>query len=199
MLGCEEPSGSRVSASSKTDVAPFAVRVGADDLVFSYVDAEGVHTTRAIADIPAGSRKQVRVDSLSLAPEERLDPSQVYLADVSQPATDGTFPTRVASRADFEALIDKLAPVPVAAADEVIIYGASWCGACRATAAFFRERGVNFVELDIEKDADAQRAMQAKLKAAGKVGSGIPVIDFRGEIVTGFDRQRLASLIDAQP
>jgi hypothetical protein len=39
--------------------------------------------------------------------------------------------------------------------------------------------------------------MQTKARRAGVRPSGIPVIDFRGTILTGFDQARLDSLIQA--
>jgi glutaredoxin len=73
---------------------------------------------------------------------------------------------------------------------------ASWCGACKAAAKYLRSRDVPFVEKDIEKDRAAASEMQAKAQAAGKTPRGVPVIDFRGTILLGFDQQALSTLID---
>jgi glutaredoxin len=75
----------------------------------------------------------------------------------------------------------------VAAAPAVIIYGASWCGPCHQAAAYLKQRGVAFVEHDIEQDSSAAREMQKKLAKAGVRGGSIPVLDVRGRILVGFD------------
>ena len=71
----------------------------------------------------------------------------------------------------------------------VIIYGASWCGACHQAAAYLKQKGVPFVEKDIEADATAAREMQSKLARAGKRGGSIPVLDVRGKVMVGFNPQ----------
>ncbi len=69
----------------------------------------------------------------------------------------------------------------------VIIYGASWCGACHEAARYLSSKGIPFVEKDIEKDGTANREMQAKLRANGLRGGSIPVIDVRGKVMVGFN------------
>jgi glutaredoxin len=72
----------------------------------------------------------------------------------------------------------------------VIIYGAEWCGACHQAAAYLRRKGIPFVEKDIEKDAQAAREMQGKLRSAGvRNGGSIPVLDVRGKVMVGFNPQ----------
>jgi glutaredoxin len=79
-------------------------------------------------------------------------------------------------------------PPPVEARPAVIIYGASWCGPCHQAAAYLKQRGVAFVEKDIEQDGSAAREMHAKLANAGMRGGSIPVIDVRGKLMVGFDQ-----------
>jgi glutaredoxin len=77
----------------------------------------------------------------------------------------------------------------------VTIYKASWCGVCRSAAAYLRSRNVAFVEKDIEKDAAANSEMQRKAHAAGQNPRGVPVIDFHGHVLMGFDQATLDRLI----
>lgn len=191
--------------------APFVVREGAEGLLFVYGDAEGIHPVERLDEVPAGARARVRVDSLTLPPERRLDPALVYVADLRSPGADGAYPVRTMPRAAFEASFggsaaeahaeappgDEGAEAPDQAAPsgDVIVYGASWCGACRSAEAFFRSRGVPFVERDIEREPGAREEMLAKARAAGIDGSSIPVIDFRGTLLRGFDPGRLDALI----
>jgi glutaredoxin len=69
----------------------------------------------------------------------------------------------------------------------VVIYGASWCGACHEAAAYLKRKGIPFVEKDIEEDGAAAREMQSKLQKSGLRGGSIPVIDVRGRVMVGFN------------
>lgn len=197
---------------------PFAVSGDLEGLMLSWFDAQGLHSASRRSEVPEHRRSQVRVDSLDVAPDQRLDPSQVYIADLRSARPDGSYAVRTMERAVFDAMVDKAAGVAInvppvtAPSDEqdpngtntangdqaapVVIYMASWCGACKGAAAYLRQRGVPFVERDIEKDRAAQNEMQRKAQAAGASPRGVPVIDFRGTIVLGFDKSRLSQLID---
>jgi glutaredoxin len=77
----------------------------------------------------------------------------------------------------------------------VIIYGASWCGACHEAVAYLKRKGIAFVEKDIEEDANAAREMQAKLARAGKRSGSIPVLDVRGKVMVGFNAREVDSAL----
>jgi glutaredoxin len=53
---------------------------------------------------------------------------------------------------------------------KVIMYSASWCGACKKAKNYFNRKGIRFTEYDIEKSARAKRQF-AQLGA-----KGVPVI-----------------------
>ncbi len=74
----------------------------------------------------------------------------------------------------------------------VIIYGAEWCGPCHQAAAYLRNKGVPFVEKNVEADSNAGKEMRAKLAKNGLHGGSIPVLDVRGKILVGFS----ASAVD---
>ncbi len=213
-VACEDepsdPAGRHNEATADTDgeevTPPFEVAGDCEGLLLVWFDDEGPHTADSRDEIPESHRDRVRVDSLRLAPEQRLDPAYVYLADLRAPRDGGRYAVRKVPREAFEALIDRAAGDSVAAAEgeqgegaidaDVVIYGADWCGACRSAARYFRQRGVAFVEKNVERDPEAHAEMQAKCRRAGVSPSGIPVIDFRGTILTGFDPTRLGALID---
>lgn len=189
---------------------PFDVKGDASGLLLVWFDASGAHTAQNRDAIPEDRRQHVRVDSLRIAPEQRLDPDHVYVADMRSARAGGEYPVRKVARDAFEAMIDAASRTAAAAAgaahpsnggDDVIIYGASWCGACKAAARFLRSRGVPFEEKDVERDASARAEMEQKARAAGVRPSGIPVIDFRGRLLLGFDQATLDQLIGpgAQP
>jgi glutaredoxin len=193
----------RASAEAGDAVKPpFAVRGELEGLLLVWFDQQGTHTASRRSDIPEASRARVRVEALNIAPSQRLDPEHVYVADLARPAGDGSYAVRVHTRGWFDAQVDAARPAPApleqaSASGGVTIYKASWCGACKATAAYLRSRNVPFVEKDIEKDAEANAEMLRKAHAAGKQPSGIPVIDFRGQIILGFDQATLDRLINS--
>ncbi len=177
---------------------PFEVREGAEDLVLTWADGEGAHTVASIADVPEAHRALVRVDSLAVPPERRLDPDRVYVADLRHAGADGAFPVRVVERAAFDAFVDGTGgdDAPAAAqAGEVVLYGASWCGACRQARSYFEQHGITYVDHDIEREPAARSEMVRKARAAGVQTSGIPIIDFRGTILSGFSPATLDRLI----
>lgn len=220
-IGCDTSSLGNVPVTQASGAAetpavvkpPFAVAGDLDGLMLGWFDAEGLHTATKRSDVPEHRRAQVRVDSLEVAPDQRLDPTLVYVADIRAALSDGSYAVRTMERAAFDALVDKAAgvavhvPTPTDDSDDsnsaqsdatkpVVIYMASWCGACKGAAAYLRQRGVEFTERDVERDPGAQAEMQQKASAAGMRPRGVPVIDFRGTILLGFDKQRLAQLID---
>jgi glutaredoxin len=169
---------------------PFAVRDDSSGLLLVYGDAEGFHTVERVADVPVASRTNVRVDSLSASPDRRLDAQFVWVADLRRKGSDGTYPVRALPREEFERLGSPAAP-RATGSGEVVVYGASWCGVCRRAEAYFRSKGVAFVEKDIEREPGARDEMMAKARAAGVSTNGIPVIDVRGTILAGFDPQAI--------
>lgn len=201
------PASTAAGAASAGEVVtpPFAVRGNGDGLMMVWFDEEGPHTALGRSEVPEGRRAEVRVDSLDLDDAENRDPEAVFVADLRAPDEDGDYTVRTMPRADFDARIDAFvaaargeggsAAVAAAGAGDVIIYGASWCGACRETEAFLRARGVAFVERDVEEDPTAAADMRRSAAAAGLHPTGIPVIDFRGRIILGFDRDALEEAI----
>jgi glutaredoxin len=69
----------------------------------------------------------------------------------------------------------------------IVIYGASWCGACHVAAQYLARRSIPFVEKDVEEDPAAKQAADAALAAASLGGQhGLPVMDVRGTVMIGF-------------
>jgi glutaredoxin 3 len=72
---------------------------------------------------------------------------------------------------------------------KVTVYSSSTCGYCRMAKDYLRENGVQFVERDVNSDPEAQRDM-ARMKA-----TGVPVIVVDDQVIMGFDKARLDSLL----
>lgn len=207
LVGCGgdrgEPAaeGAATTAASAGEVVtpPFAVRGDAEGLLLTWFDESGAHTATSRHEIPEARRGEVRVDSLEIAPDER-DAEHVYVADLRTPGEDGRYAVRRLPREAFDQRVSSFgetmegggpASSGAVAAGEIVIFGASWCGACRQAEAFFRARGIPFVERDIETDPGAQAEMQRRAAAAGIRPTGIPVIDVRGRVMQGFDPEAI--------
>lgn len=175
---------------------PFTVAGEAEGLVLTWYDEDGPHVAERRSDIPPEAREHVRVDSLALAPDER-DPDAVYVADLRTPGDGERYEVRRFDRDGFDALLDGMhATEPLAGDASVVVYGASWCGACRQAESWLEANGVPFVEKDIEQDPEARAEMQRKARAAGVPTSGIPVIDINGRLLTGFDPGAMRRALD---
>jgi glutaredoxin len=187
------------SASARAVTPPFPVQGELTGLLMVWFDAEGIHTAQTRNDIPEAQRAVVRIDALDQAPDTRLDPEQIYVADLRQPKPDGSYPVTLSARTWFDAQVDRAKPRPAADEASVVVYKASWCGVCRSAASYLRSRNVPFVEKDVEKEPGASDEMLRKAHAKGLTPRGVPVIDFRGEIMLGFDQAQLQTLIDRAP
>lgn len=72
----------------------------------------------------------------------------------------------------------------------VKIYTTPTCGYCHQAKSFMKERGVQFTEYDVSRD---RAAAQEMVSLTGQMG--VPVIVVDEEVIIGFDRQRLESLL----
>jgi len=80
----------------------------------------------------------------------------------------------------------------VAGSRRIRLYSAPFCYACHQAKDFLETRGLPFREVDISKNARAAREL------IGKTGARrVPVIEVGGQVVLGFDRVRLARLLDS--
>lgn len=193
----------RSSSDEGVDATPpFAVQGDLGGLLMMWFDDDGLHSARTRDDIPEESRAHVRVDSLAVHPDKRLDPDLVYIADVRKPGADGRYSVKTYSRDWLEERAfgkEDANPGAKQLSDGgVVLYMASWCGACKSAAAYMKQRKVAFVEKDVEKDPGASAEMRQKASAAGLKPRGVPVIDFRGNLILGFNKKKLARLIDEQ-
>ncbi|MBJ6761683.1 hypothetical protein JGU66_12980 [Myxococcaceae bacterium JPH2] len=81
-------------------------------------------------------------------------------------------------------------PETVAAAPSpypIILYVRGGCEICRDAATFLTTQRVTFVQKDIGKDAAARDELQAKKQRAHVTYDGVPITDFGGRIVPGYE------------
>ena len=178
--------------------APKPIRVAADrkDLLYSYAEGNEYRTATEISQIPVTARARVVVTDLSLSPAERQAGRYVYVADLSSPAADGTFPVSISSRYGFETLTGTVAGAP--SSTGVVIYSASWCGVCKQAKRLLKSWNVPFVEKDIEASRAAQTELAQKAQAAGVQPTGVPVIDVGGTLLLGLDEASLRRALVAK-
>lgn len=170
--------------------------------LLTWFDQDGAHLARKRSEIPEPSRSFVRVQK----PHE-THAKQILIAHLSKPLKDGTYPTEILSTEAYNQKLQALVygsetqessdqkSIDAEATIEAIIYGASWCEPCHIAARYFREHSIPFVEKDIERAPKAKAEMLRKCREAGVQVDGIPVIDFRGHILLGFDEEEIERVI----
>ena len=72
----------------------------------------------------------------------------------------------------------------------VKVYSTPTCPYCKMAKSYLDEKGVAYDDVDVTKDATGRDEM---IKKSGQMG--VPVILVDGEIVIGFDKERLANLL----
>ena len=78
---------------------------------------------------------------------------------------------------------------------KVIIYTTNWCGYCKKAKKYFKEKGISYTEMDIE------RSKKAKIQFEKLGGKGVPVILVGNKSMSGFSEagfERLYSLTNKQ-
>ena len=74
----------------------------------------------------------------------------------------------------------------------VIVYGAEWCAFCHTAMQYFDKKGVKYEYRDVEAKDEW---LKESVDKSGQ--NGIPVLDFNGKIVVGFDRPKIDAALAA--
>jgi glutaredoxin len=197
-----------------TTLPPLALNDDTPDLLITWVDKRGdAQVVNKPADVPTEGRDQVRV---VVTTREEGTGELFYVANLTVKNPDGHYAVTHVPRAEWDAMIVKRrrafaaanAPAneePAGSADDadaavpinftVVVYGASWCGACHEAMAYLKRHRVPAIEKDIEKDPAADAEMRAKLERAGVHAGSIPVIDVKGKILIGFEAHALEAAV----
>jgi glutaredoxin len=203
---------------------PPKLEVSKDDKVlYTYVEPKGTFaTTDKAEDVPQNARRLVRVVDPAKVTSNRQDSTRVYAVDLGELLSAGKAAARVLSREAFETgAMAQLPPgessmiagphgpplqdVPIAGVDGgtagplgppvVILYGTPWCGACKAAKQYLAGKHIPFAYKDIENDPAAARELQAKASKMGIPTDRVPILDVRGRLLLGFDRERLDAML----
>ena len=72
----------------------------------------------------------------------------------------------------------------------VKVYTTPACPYCFTLMGFLKEKGIEFEEVDVSKDEKARDEM---IKKSGKLEA--PIIEIDGQIVGGFDKEKIVKLL----
>jgi len=72
----------------------------------------------------------------------------------------------------------------------VKVYTTPACPYCYTLKEFLKEKGIEFEEIDVSKDEKARDEM---IKKSGKLEA--PIIEIDGQIVVGFDKEKICKLL----
>jgi glutaredoxin-like YruB-family protein len=74
--------------------------------------------------------------------------------------------------------------------NKVKVFSSPFCAYCTALKEFLKDRNIEFEEFDVSQDDKARDEMIEKSKQMA-----IPVTEIDGEIVIGFDREKIINLL----
>jgi len=73
---------------------------------------------------------------------------------------------------------------------KVVIYSTPSCQYCNMTKEFLAQHNVEFANHDVSQDAAMREEM---IEKSGQMG--VPVIDIEGDIIVGFDQEKISELL----
>jgi len=73
---------------------------------------------------------------------------------------------------------------------KVIIYSTPTCPFCKQVKDYLSEKKIEFEDIDVSVDQDKAQEMIDK---SGQMG--VPVVDIKGEIITGFDKDKINKVL----
>ena len=73
---------------------------------------------------------------------------------------------------------------------KITVYSTSTCPFCIRAKQFLKENKIAFEDIDVSEDSQKADEM---VKRSGQMG--VPVIDIDGELVVGFDREKIKKVL----
>ena len=73
----------------------------------------------------------------------------------------------------------------------VRVFSSASCPYCFTLMEFLKEKGIEFEEIDVSKDEKAREEM---IKKSGRLET--PIVEIDGEIVVGFDKEKIVKLLN---
>lgn len=194
VLGCDQISASPILSKSgltataqdgaDTDLAradPNMESIGPDGamrIYYQFVDTSGrVQFVERISEVPEAWRAQVGFVEMSQPPP--LTPMAARRS------------WQISSERTAQILAGRSTALPASGTqrEDVILYFASWCGYCKQAQAHLDREGVDYDLRNVDNDA-------VKNELREKTGrTGIPVLDFSGEILRGYSADQYTKAI----
>lgn len=70
------------------------------------------------------------------------------------------------------------------------VYSTPTCVYCKTLKSYLKSKKVDFEDIDVSSD---EKEMEKMIKDSGQMG--VPVVDIDGQIITGFDKQKIDQLL----
>lgn len=74
---------------------------------------------------------------------------------------------------------------------KIKIYSTPTCIYCNTLKRYLKDRNIEFEDIDVSKD---QKAVQEMIEKSGQMG--VPVLDIDGQIVVGFDKEKIDQILN---
>lgn len=75
----------------------------------------------------------------------------------------------------------------------VKVYSTPTCPFCLRAKQYLKDNNIEFEDIDISSD---QKKSQEMVEKSGQMG--VPVLDIEGEIIVGFDKDKISSVLELQ-
>lgn len=75
----------------------------------------------------------------------------------------------------------------------VVVYSTPTCSWCNTLKAYLRKNNIRFRDIDVSKD---EQAAQKMVQKSGQ--QGVPQTEINGQIIVGFDKQKINQLLEIQ-
>jgi len=73
---------------------------------------------------------------------------------------------------------------------DIKVYSTEFCPYCVSLKEFLKEKNIAFQAIDVTQDIKAQEEM---IEKSGQMG--VPVTDIDGQIIIGFDREKISQIL----
>jgi len=74
---------------------------------------------------------------------------------------------------------------------KIRVFSTPTCPYCVTLKEFLREKGFEFEDIDVSQD---QKSLDEMVKKSGQMG--VPVVDINGQIIVGFNREKIDKLLN---
>lgn len=70
------------------------------------------------------------------------------------------------------------------------VFSTPTCPYCVTLKEFLKEKGFQFADIDVSKD---EKSLEEMIQKSGQMG--VPVVDIDGQIVVGFDKEKIVEIL----